>query len=100
MIDRGIAGQNPRIDRRSDTNREAGIVQVTGNHVAIAPVVALPHADENWAVDTQSLQQIDTTSTGVLHQHQAGQAMIAERPRVALTGLITRQGGHRTGHAI
>jgi len=97
QVDGRIASQVCRRAGKQDPHPVAGIVEVTGDHEAVATVVALAAGDDDRAGDAHRLQQPRRSRTGVFHQHDAGHAVVFDGCSVDFSDFSPCQGTHRGG---
>ena len=77
--------------RRAQQQHAAGVAadfEVPGDDEAVAGVVAFAAEDDDRAVDAEPLQHIDAAAAGVLHQHQAGDAVLLDRAAIDFAALF------------
>jgi hypothetical protein len=97
-IDGGVSTDFVGCSEYEDGHFDAGILEMPRDDVPVAPVVSLAATDHDRAGDSQGLEQFRAAAAGVLHQHNAGQMKLLDRPLIHRTDLLPRQGFHATGH--
>ena len=95
VVGPGVTGEIGRIGPEEHADVVASQVEMPRQDEAVAGVVAPAAADDDLAGDAQPAERIGDPAAGVLHQHQAGHAVLFDRQGIEPPGLLAIEGGKR-----
>ena len=89
VVRRRIAGELVRIAGQQDFHRDARVGQMPADGEAVPAVVAAPADDGDETGQRAEFRQdeLGRVSSGILHQHDAGHAIVLDRAAIDLADL-------------
>jgi len=94
VVGGGVAGEGGRVAGEEQPHRVAGPLEVPGHHETVAAVVAPAADDGDRRAGSQIMQQGGGVAARVLHQHDARQAELLDRPAIDVAHLGAGQRPH------
>jgi len=100
MIDGGVAPVRSRIAGEEELDLGPEVFQMTGDHEAIATVVPPAAGDRHPQRRIDAIergkchQQVSGVPPGVLHQNNAGEGVVRDRPEIDSADLFAGEGLH------
>jgi hypothetical protein len=83
-----VAAKLRWIGKQEYPDRLATVVEMARNYESVPAVVALAATNDDGTVDAKREERIGHSTAGVLHQHQAGHAVVVNRAAIDLADLI------------